>query len=145
MEKGEPPASLSCCLQGSRSECAWVLQCLPSADPRIRQGWGISQLLHMWGAIFFFLFLVGRVFPDSSAGKESTCNAGDLGWEVPPGEGKGYPLQYSGLKNSMDYKELDMTEQLSLSLSWWGPHGALGFFSQFLLSLCFKVSLTIWF
>ena len=35
-----------------------------------------------------------------------------------PGEGKGYPLQYSGLDNSMDYtwghKELDMTEQLSL-------------------------------
>ena len=41
-----------------------------------------------------------------SAGKESTCNAGDLG-SVPglggsPGEGKGYPLQYSGLENSMD-------------------------------------------
>jgi len=45
-------------------------------------------------------------FPDSSAGKESTCNAGDLG-SIPelgrsPGEGKGYPLQYSGLENSMD-------------------------------------------
>ena len=25
-----------------------------------------------------------------------------LGWEDPPGEGKGYPLQYSGLENSMD-------------------------------------------
>ena len=45
-------------------------------------------------------------FPSGSAGKESTCNAGDLG-SVPglgryPGEGKGYPLQYSGLENSMD-------------------------------------------
>ena len=45
-------------------------------------------------------------FPGSSAGKESTCNAGDLG-SIPefgrsPGEGKGYPLQYSGLENSMD-------------------------------------------
>ena len=45
-------------------------------------------------------------FPDSSAGKESTCNAGDLG-SIPelgrsPREGKGYPLQYSGLENSMD-------------------------------------------
>ena len=45
-------------------------------------------------------------FPCSSAGKESTCNAGDLG-SIPalgrsPGEGKGYPLQYSGLENSMD-------------------------------------------
>ena len=46
-------------------------------------------------------------FPCGSAGKESTCNAGDLG-SVPelgrsPGEGKGYPLQYSGLENSMDH------------------------------------------
>ena len=41
-----------------------------------------------------------------SAGKESACNAGDLG-SIPvlgrsPGEVKGYPLQYSGLENSMD-------------------------------------------
>ena len=41
-----------------------------------------------------------------SAGKESTCNVGDLGL-IPelgrsPGEGKGYPLLYSGLENSMD-------------------------------------------
>ena len=46
------------------------------------------------------------VFPDSSVGKESTCNVGDLG-SIPglgrtPGEGKGYPLQYSGLENSTD-------------------------------------------
>ena len=45
-------------------------------------------------------------FPDDSAGKESACNTGDLG-SIPglgksPGEGKGYPLQYSGLENSMD-------------------------------------------
>ena len=63
--------------------------------------------------------------PTGSAGKESTCNEGDLG-SIPglgrsPGEGKGYPLQYSGLENSMDYspwgrKESDTTEQLSLSL-----------------------------
>ena len=39
-----------------------------------------------------------------------------------PGEGKGYPLQYSGLENSIDcivhggHKESDTTEQLSLSL-----------------------------
>ena len=46
-----------------------------------------------------------RGFPGGSAGKESTCNAGDLGL-IPgvgrsPGEGKSYPLQYSGLENSM--------------------------------------------
>ena len=45
-------------------------------------------------------------FPCGSAGKESTCSAGDLG-SIPglgrsPGEGNGYPLQYSGLENSMD-------------------------------------------
>ena len=45
-------------------------------------------------------------FPGGSDGKESTCNAGDLG-SIPglgrsPEEGKGYPLQYSGLKNSIN-------------------------------------------
>ena len=44
-------------------------------------------------------------FPGGSAGKESACSAGDLG-SIPglgrsPGEGNGYPLQYSGLENSM--------------------------------------------
>ena len=48
-----------------------------------------------------FLGVSGR-----SDGKESACNVGDLG-SIPglgraPGEGKGYPLQYSGLENSMD-------------------------------------------
>ena len=46
------------------------------------------------------------MFPGDSASKESTCNAGDLGLITglgrSPGEGKGYPLQYSGLENSMD-------------------------------------------
>ena len=45
-------------------------------------------------------------FPESSAGKESTSNAGDLssipGLGRPPGEEKGYPLQYSDLENSLD-------------------------------------------
>ena len=45
-------------------------------------------------------------FPCGSAGKESACNAEDLGL-IPglgrfPGEGNGCPLQYSGLENSMD-------------------------------------------
>ena len=63
-------------------------------------------------------------FPVGSGGKESTCNVGDLG-SIPGlgrslGEGNGYPLQYSGLENSMDYivhggrKEWDMTERLLL-------------------------------
>ena len=67
-------------------------------------------------------------FPGSSAGKDSTCNAGDPssipGLKRSPGEGKGYPLQYSCLGNPMDRgtwwatvhgvsKESDMTEQLN--------------------------------
>ena len=49
-------------------------------------------------------FLLG--FLGSSDGKETACSVGDLG-SIPglgrsPGEGKGYPLQYSGLENSMD-------------------------------------------
>ena len=45
-------------------------------------------------------------FPGGSAGKEPACKAGGLG-SVPelgrsPGEGKGYPLQYSDLEKSMD-------------------------------------------
>ena len=49
---------------------------------------------------------MAMVFPGGSAGKESTCNVGDLG-SIPglrrsPGEGNGSPLQYSGLENSMD-------------------------------------------
>ena len=45
-------------------------------------------------------------FPGGSAGKVSACNAGDLGsipgLERSPGEGKGYPFQYSGLENSLN-------------------------------------------
>ena len=54
--------------------------------------------------------------------KESDCNVGDLnlipGLRRSPGEGKGYPLQYSGLENSMDcivrgdHRELDRTKRL---------------------------------
>ena len=55
----------------------------------------INQLCtHGWG------------FPGGSSGKESAYNVGDLcsipGLGKSPGEGKVYPLQYSGLENSMD-------------------------------------------
>ena len=70
-------------------------------------------------------------FPGGSDGKESACNAGDLG-SIPgsgrsPGEGNGNMLQYSCLQNSMDrgvwwstvhaVAESDTTERLTLSLS----------------------------
>ena len=72
----------------------------------------IKEPVHEWS------YFMG--FPCGLAGKESVCNAGDLGL-IPglgrsPGEGKGYPLQYSGLENSMGcivhggHKESDKTE-----------------------------------
>ena len=55
----------------------------------------------------FFPALLFKGFPCGSADKEFACNVGHLG-SIPglgrsPGEGKGFPLQYSGLENSMDY------------------------------------------
>ena len=51
-------------------------------------------------------YVLTLAFPDSSIVKESACNAGDLGSIAGlgkyPGEGKGYPLQYSDLENSKD-------------------------------------------
>ena len=62
----------------------------------VRVGVGFGRLLTAWWG-----------FRDSSVGKESACNAGDLG-SIPglgrsPGEGTGYLPQSSGLENSMDY------------------------------------------
>ena len=66
--------------------------CAFSANKKDLSTWMIASLL--WG------------LPCGSAGEESICSAGDLGL-IPglgrsPGERKGYPLQYSGLENSMD-------------------------------------------
>ena len=55
---------------------------------------------------FLWLSNIPLGFPGGSAGKESTCNVGDLGL-IPelgrsPGGGSSYPLQYSSLENSID-------------------------------------------
>ena len=66
-------------------------------------------------------------FSCGSAGKESACNAGDWGsipgLGISPREGNGYlpipvfwPGEFYGLYSSWDHKELDTTEQLSLSV-----------------------------
>ena len=59
-------------------------------------------------------------FPGSSVGKESACHAGDPGSILESGrsprEGKGYPLQYSALENSMDCIESDTNDCTHLSL-----------------------------
>ena len=66
--------------------------------------WGVFPL-SLVHAFKKYLFTYLRC-PCGSDGKESSCNAGDLssipGLERSPGEGNGYPLQYSGLENSMD-------------------------------------------
>ena len=66
-------------------------------------------------------------FPGSSAGKESACNAGDLS-SIPgsgrfPGEGIGYPLQYSwaSLMTQMVKNLPAMWETWVWSLGWEDP------------------------
>ena len=61
-------------------------------------------------------------FPCGSAGKESACSVGDLGF-IPglgrsPGEGKGYSLQYSGLENFRDYTVHEVRDARTLRASW---------------------------
>ena len=81
------------------------------------------------GSFMFFVLILDLGFPGGSDGKESACNMGDLGL-IPgsgrfPGEGNGYPFQYSCLENSMGQrspvgyspwccKESDTTERLTL-------------------------------
>ena len=77
----------------------------------------------MRSVLILFLLYKNLGFPCGSVGKESTYKAGDPG-SIPglgrsPREGKGYPLQYSGLENSMNcivhgFTELNLTAQLSL-------------------------------
>ena len=73
--------------------------------------------------MIYYQYVWGR--PGGSAGNESAHNSGDLG-SIPalgrsPGEGKGYPLQYSGLENFTDCivhgvakRESHVTERLVL-------------------------------
>ena len=71
---------------------------------------GTLRLTSFWKTFFQHFTWHGdriRTYICGSAGKESACKAGTLGL-IPglgrsPGEGKGYPLRYSGLENSMDW------------------------------------------
>ena len=65
------------------------------------------SLSNSFRMVGIFTGITIHLFPCGSAGKEAVYNVGDLG-SFPglgrsPGEGKGYPLQYSGLENSMDF------------------------------------------
>ena len=84
------------------------LICLLSSSP-----WNIRSAFFLCiyiCKVYFFVFRIAYSFnwglPGSSDGKESACNAGDLG-SIPglgrfPGGGNGNPFQYSCLENSMD-------------------------------------------
>ena len=83
-------------------------------------------------------------FPCGSAGKESACNVGDLGL-IPglgrsPGEGKGYPLQYFGLENSMH------SIAYGVAKSWTGLsdfHFHVSFYSAWIIFMFFLNSIFI--
>ena len=107
-----------CCFVEFSSLIAQLVKNLPAMQETLV--WFLGQEDHWRGDRLPTPVFLG--FPGGSAGKELACNAGDLG-SVPglgrsPGEGKGYPLQYSGLENSMGCislwgrKELDTTERL---------------------------------
>ena len=82
-----------------------------------------SKFIDSYADILYQLSHQGS--PNSSVGKESACNAGDPrlipGSGISPGEGIGYPLQYSGLQNAMDlyspwgHEESGTNDPLSLS------------------------------
>ena len=84
---GEGQGSLACCSPWGRKESDMTLKL------NNKNHWLKLKLF-----LYFFRFYKG--FPGSSPSKESTCNAGDPG-SIPglgryPGDGAGYPLQYSG-------------------------------------------------
>ena len=65
-----------------------------------------SYIKSLFSSFLSAIRLAENGLPDSTDGKESACNARDLGL-IPgsgrsPGEGNGYPLQYSCLENPMD-------------------------------------------
>ena len=76
-----------------------------AVDLSLSYGLNCISSIHMYSlGVNFFGHRAFKGFPGDSVGKESPCNAGDLGF-IPrrsPGEGKGYPLQYYGLESSMD-------------------------------------------
>ena len=71
-----------------------------------------------------------RQWNDLNFSKESTCSTGDVGLApglgTSPGEGKGYPIQYPGLENSMDCISTESQSwtwlwlSLSTVMAWWG-------------------------
>ena len=89
-------------------DCHFLLQGLPNPEiePTSPAWQACSLPLSHLGNPSLILPMKSQGSLGGSAGKDSTCNAGDLG-SIPGfgrfhGEGNSYPLQYSGLENSMD-------------------------------------------
>ena len=72
------------------------LHCQVNSHPRYHEGSLACLFL-----IFIWAPLVAQLGKNPPAMRETWVKS--LGWEDSPGEGKGYPLQYSGLENPMDY------------------------------------------
>ena len=66
----------------------------------------LNMFMHGICTLTYNTFIVSLGFPGGSDGKESACIAGDMDSIMrlgrSPGEGNGYPLQYSCLENSID-------------------------------------------
>ena len=100
------------------STLAWKIPW--TEEPGRLQSMGSQRVGHDWATNPCYYYWVQKApdeddscpislllpFPCGSAGKEAACNVGDLGsisgLGRSPGEGKSYPLQYSGLENSME-------------------------------------------
>ena len=80
--------------------CVWLILLVHSNHQKKKlDGYSVMLVTKFWSNTYTLI--------RGSAGKESACNTGDLG-SIPRlgrslGKGTGYPLQYSGLENSMDY------------------------------------------
>ena len=118
-----------------------------TGKPGMLQSMGSQRVGHDWVTELNWKILG---FPCGSAGKESACNAGDLdsipGWGRSPGEGKGYPPQYSGLENSMDCivngVAKSRTRLIFTSQSFWEVISSVFFCLRTLVILA---GLTMWF
>ena len=119
---------LSCPPPGDLPDPGTVFRGTEFASLRLRW-WVLYYQRHLWrpASQFSYTCWEGEFSKllGGSDGKESACNMEDLGLmpgsRRSPGEGKGYPLQYSGLENSMHWgawsmgsPESDMTKRLSL-------------------------------
>ena len=102
-----------------------------------RRTWKELPALWCWNPSICVCVYTYMGFPGGSVGKESACNVEDLG-SIPglgrsPGEGKGYPLQYSGLENPMDY----IVHEVAENWTWLSNF-------QFTICVCVGVNIYIW-